>query len=215
MKIYIFFSLAAVLTTNANRDLFSNNTLRQPDDINSVADGIFEGVTNMLFFDDVMTCYKYNMVLIWNFVDAIKYIFIDPWLAVETVGIIIHKSPVVYGECMRILSDLEHLEEDFSLLDDISSTALWVHLFENLMFNLGDIIKNVQLAPKNLEIGEYYEYGLHIGEIIADVIFLNPSDEHVWTVDNSIIVRKDSADKIPSTFYESGSPNVRSINPSE
>ena len=83
------------------------------------------------------------MVLVKDSMDAFRDMWIDGWLTTETVGLIVHKAPVVWGECVRIVSDVEHLEKDFQYLDKIDSTQLWIHIFENLMFNLGDIIRNI------------------------------------------------------------------------
>ena len=202
MKLSIIFLLSLISTIQANKDLFSNNTLQNPDDISGVADGVFEEMANMLVYDDAFTCYKYNIALLWNARDSLIYALEDDWwLATEQVGLIVHKLPVVWGECVRIVADIEHLENDFYYLDSIGSTQLFIHIFENLMFNLGDIIKNVQLAPERIEAGDYQGYGRNIGEIIADVVYINPSDEEIWTVANSEVVEKNSADKVPSTFY--------------
>lgn len=53
-------------------------------------------MANEMFFNDMVFCYNYSAILFWNGVDFFKYIFIDPYLAVESVGLIIHKSPIVY-----------------------------------------------------------------------------------------------------------------------
>ena len=56
MKHLIFLSLLVTLIS-ANKDLFSNKTLENPDDIMGVADGIFEELASLLFYDDCFTCY--------------------------------------------------------------------------------------------------------------------------------------------------------------
>ena len=69
------------------------------------------------------------------------------------------------------------------------------------------------MAPERLAAGDYGGYGRNIGEIIADVAFINPSDEEVWTLDNSIIVSKGKAEKVPSTFYSTDKVKVEAENP--
>ena len=57
----------------------------------------------MLFWHDTRWCYRFNMVLAWKGVEAIKYMFVegDIWLGFETFGRMVHMSPVIYFECLR------------------------------------------------------------------------------------------------------------------
>jgi len=114
------------------------------------SDGVFLGTINMMFLHDIQTCYNYSLVILWNSVDTIKYAFIDPFLAVESFGLVIHKSPIVYKQCIRLFSDLKYLEETFSLFNNIKDLNLWMHLLENLLFNFGDVWRNLEEGHENL-----------------------------------------------------------------
>lgn len=81
-----------------------------PKEAIDATDGAFLGAMNMIMIFDVMTCYKYSMVLFWNGVDTFKYILYDPWLAIESFGLMIHKSPLVFKQCNLILNDTSYLE---------------------------------------------------------------------------------------------------------
>ena len=101
-----------------------------------------------MFWHDVRWCYRYNMVLGWKGVEAIKYMFVewDVWLGFETIGRMIHMSPVIWFECLGIYDDVRSMESNFALLDNYGSAKLFIHLFEDILFNLGDIFKNADLA---------------------------------------------------------------------
>jgi len=155
-----------------------------------------------MFLHDIEICYNYSLVVLWNSVDTVKYAFTDPFLAVESFGLIIHKSPIVYNQCYRLFKDLKYIEETFALLLDITSLNLWVHLLENFLFNLGDVWRNMEEAKINLGLGKFEAYGLNIGQIVGDLFFMNPMDDNVWTEDASVIIRTTGhSQKVPSTFY--------------
>lgn len=116
------------------------------------------------------------MVLFWNGVDTIKYAFIDPLLAVESFGLMIHKSPIVFKECERIMKDIEYLEEQFILLPQFKNLSMWTHLLENVVFNYGDVLQNLKEANESIAEANYTNYGKSIGRIIADVFFINSID---------------------------------------
>lgn len=79
---------------------------------------------------------------------------------------------------------------------------LYTHLFENIMWNLGDVLKNGIEARKNLEKREYKSYGQNIGQIVSDIFFVNPVDSSIWTEENSRIIKGDgTSEKVPSKFY--------------
>jgi hypothetical protein len=105
------------------------------------------------------------MVLGWKGVEAVKYMFVegDIWLGFETFGRMIHMGPVIYFECLRQYDDLKYMEHVFSLFDNYGSTDLAIHIFEDVLFNLGDIIRNAKVARESLESGDFNLYGRDIG----------------------------------------------------
>lgn len=144
------------------------------------------------------------MVLFWDGVDAIKYGFTDPGLSATTVGLMVHKSPLIYYQCEMIIDDFNYLDEIFKLFDDVTALDLYTHIFDNVMWNFGDILKNAIEAKSNLEEGDYREYGANIGHIVSDLFFVNPVDDKIWDEENSRIINSDgTSEKVPSSFYES------------
>ena len=115
--------------------------------ITSVTDGAFMGVTDMIIFNDTVQCYNYSLVVLWDTVDAVKYAFFDPFLSVETFGLVVHKLPLVYLECNRVIDDLKLVQSVFNILsDDVKNPELWYWLIKNIMFNLGDVFRNLYEA---------------------------------------------------------------------
>ena len=46
---------------------------------------------------------------------------------------------------------------------------------------MGDILKNMIEAQENLNARSYFEYGKNIGQIVANIFFVNPVDQAIWT----------------------------------
>lgn len=177
------------------------NIFRDSTDIMNANDGAYQGLMNQTIMNDARTCYKYSLILFWDGVDAIKY-FTDPFLAITTVGMMMHKSPIVYKKCKQLITDIEYIDDIFKILDDISSFTLYSHLFENIMWNLGDVLKNIMEARVNLEKRQYKSYGQNIGQIVSDIFFVNPADSSIWTEENSRIINGDgTSEKVPSSYY--------------
>ena len=173
-----------------------------PKEIIESTDGAFLGAMNMVMVFDIMTCYKYSMVLFWNGVDTFKYILFDPWLAIESFGLMIHKSPLVYQQCHLILNDTAYLETTWQTFDNVTSENLWMHLSENFIYNLGDIFRNLIEGREYLAESNFTMYGQSIGQIVADLFFINPHDQLVWTEENSaVIFGAGQTYKIQSQFF--------------
>ena len=45
---------------------------------------------------------------------------------------------------------------------------------ENLIFNLGDVLRNTYEAQSNLLNEDFTDYGVNIGYIVADLFYINP-----------------------------------------
>jgi hypothetical protein len=82
------------------------------------------------------------MIVFWNFVDMIKYIPIDPFLSIVTLGLILHKTPLVYKNCYYVYLRIVYFDQTlFPMFSSyFTSFTLWAHLVEDIMFNLGDIL---------------------------------------------------------------------------
>ena len=145
----------ALLTSvaSAGESIFRNSL-----DIMNMNDGAFQGLMNQTIMNDARACYMYSLVLFWDGVDAVKY-FTDPFLAVTTVGLMMHKAPIVYYQCGTLITDIQYIDTIFKIFDDVNSLELYTHIFENLLWNLGDVLKNVMEARVNLENREYKNYG--------------------------------------------------------
>ena len=128
-----------------------------------------------------------------------KYVFVG----IESFGLVIHKSPIVWSECMRLVSDVEYLDIIFGLFSDVRNTKAWTHLIENVMFNFGDIMENITQGKRSLALKRWNTYGESLGRILNDVFYNSPIDEDSWTPANSHIISEDrTAIKVPSSFYK-------------
>jgi|TARA_B110001450_G_C17525135_1_gene442241 hypothetical protein len=141
-------------------------------------------------------------ILFWDGVDTINYSFTDRYLAVYTFGLMMHKSPIIYKECFRLIDDVAYLDEIIENYDSAESVKIYTNLIDNLIWNLGDILKNLIEARGNLNDRLYFEYGKNIGQMVADIFFVNPVDEAIWTEMNSRIINDGTSEKVPSSFYQ-------------
>lgn len=116
--------------------------------------------------NDAVKCYYYNMSVFWNAVDSIKYLIAyfgevenpsNIYLSIESVGLVIHKSPIVMEECLRLVSNVEYLDTIFVELSDIRNMGLWTHILENVMYNFGDLMKNIERGRGALNNWAYKE----------------------------------------------------------
>ena len=167
--------------------------------------------------EDVYLCYNFSQVLLWNGVDSIKYLFIDRYLAVESIGLIVHKSPLVYNQCLRVLLDEKYMEFVFTLYNSYNAKVFWnlyFHIFENIAFNIGDVFQNIMQAQSNLVERKFRPFGKNIGHIVADLFYHNPNDKDHWTPEMSeTVVKPGLTKKIKSEFYSS--PEVMATNPTQ
>jgi hypothetical protein len=134
----------------------------------------------------------------------IKYIAVDPFLSVVTLGLILHKLPIVYKNCYYIYLDISFFDKTimplFSSL--FTSSTIWSQLIENLLFNLGDILYLMQLAFQYMAVRDYYDFGIMVGYIVSDLLYINPVNS-VWGNYNSHIILSDTSSlKVPSSFYQ-------------
>jgi hypothetical protein len=74
-------------------------------------DGSIYAFWNSTIGTDLYNCENYALIVVWNFVDFVKYLFTDPFFSVLTLGLIIHKSPLVYYECMYVYDDLVYFDQ--------------------------------------------------------------------------------------------------------
>ena len=109
--------------------------------------------------DDAVSCYQYNMSVFWNFVDSIKYLIAfvgapdntsNVYLSIESLGLVIHKAPLVWDECIKIVFDIEYLDTLFKELGDVRNLELWTHLVENMMYNFADMLHNEEIGREAL-----------------------------------------------------------------
>lgn len=134
----------------------------------------------------------------------VKYAYIDPFLSVVTFGLIIHKSPLVYNECILVYQDISYFDTTIipTLSGNFNDVSLWSHILEDLMFNLGDVLFDLGMGFKYIEFRDYYNFGTMVGYIVSDLLYINPTSFPVWANSNSHVILSDtSALKVPSSFY--------------
>lgn len=181
-----------------------SRTLRFGHEIMDVQDAAFGTLYEVAIGDDINVCWKYTQILGWNFVDAVKFFIELKWeLAVINVGLVIHKSPLVYKQCMLILNDFTYIDAMFTLFNDGPFTfSLDTQIVENLMFNFGDIMYNQIQAKQAITERNYTTFGNTVARIVSDVFYINPTDYDVWSDINSLIIESSSSSlKVPSSFY--------------
>lgn len=183
--------------------------------IKNTTEGAFIGIANEFFLLDAQRCFNYSAILFWNGIDAVKYTLMDPYLAVESFGLIMHKSPLVYFQCFKLISDFKYAEYVFLLLNNYNAKNYWnqfFHIYENFFFNIGDVILQLMNAQSHLEKRMFYEYGLSIGRITADLFYHNPYDQDQWP-DNIALAQftPEHSEKIESKYVH---PEVKASRPS-
>jgi hypothetical protein len=183
------------------------NFLEHSSDITSTADGVFLGITDQIIMGDVFLCYNYTAILFWNGVDSFKYMFIDGYLAVESIGLIVHKTPLVYNQCIRTIDDEKFMEFVFSLYNNYNAKVylnMYYRLYLNFIFNFGDVIQNMYDAETNLKARNFTSFGRNIGRIVTDLFYHNPVDNKHWSEEMSVTVTKPGqTKKIESKYYKS------------
>ena len=61
-----------------------------------------------------------------------------------------------------------------TLSDNVKNPDLWFWLIKNVMFNMGDVFRNMYEAQVNLLKKEFTLYGRNIGRIVGDFFYVNP-----------------------------------------
>lgn len=205
MKICWLLAAIACLNLSGVSATDEGGFLEHSSDISEVSSGVFQGLTGQIIMNDVFLCYNYTAVLFWNGLDAFKYAFIDGYLATESFGLIIHKSPLVYNQCFRVITDEKFMEFIFTLYNTYTAKVYWniyLHIFENFSFNMGDAILNMIEAEQNLKGRHFVEFGKNIGNIVAELFYHNPTDNGHWTADMSeIVFNPGHTKKVDSKFY--------------
>lgn len=98
-----------------------------------------------LLMEDVITCYEYGVTLVWDFTVKMIEVFLLSWdvnTLIYECFVVIHKAPIVFKTCMRPIGDVEYIDELFVDSFDIRNLNFWIHMFENVLFNSGDIYQN-------------------------------------------------------------------------
>lgn len=146
-------------------------------DVTSAQAGAFEATVNLAIWNDVSRCYKYSMVLVQNFVDLVKLAFVDIFQSLSEFTLIIHKLPLVVKECIRPVDDIEYIDAIFAQSKHLNTFDFWTHLFENFIFNIGDLFQNGIEAHNNLSKRDFNSFGKNVGQMIIDTFYINPLDK--------------------------------------
>ena len=144
VKSILLLTVLLYLSDTSSMVRAQSRTLRFGHEIMDAQDAAFWTLYTVAIGEDIDVCLKYTQILGWNVVDAVKFFLELKWeLAVINVGLVIHKSPLVYNQCLLILSDFEYIDAMFTLFNEGPFTfSLDTQIVENLMFNFGDILYN-------------------------------------------------------------------------
>lgn len=77
---------------------------------------------------------------------------------------------------MRPIGDVEYIDELFLIAFDIRNINFWIHTFENVLFNSGDIFQNIIEANDAFLWNDYFKFGEHLGRIISDLFIVSTLD---------------------------------------
>lgn len=119
-----------------------------------------------------------------------------------------------------MLEDEKFMEFVFTLFNNYNAKVfynLYFHLYENFVFNSGDVVQNMLDAEDNLRKRDFTPFGINIGNIVADLFYHNPNDYPHWKEKFSVTVKKPGySKKIKSKYFESikvsaENPNAFSI----
>jgi hypothetical protein len=54
-----------------------------------------------------------------------------------------------------------------------------------------------------MAVRDYYSFGIYVGSIVSDLLYINPVSNPVWGNSNSHIILSDTSSlKVPSSFYQ-------------
>ena len=128
----------------------------------------------------------------------------DVKMSVRSALLLIHESPVVYTDCMVMLNDIKYLDQILGYFDNVTQLDMYLQMFDNVMFNLADIIYNLIEARNNIINSKFNALGINVGQIMSDIFLKNPIDESVWSDAHSEIVIDEinpASQKVNSTFF--------------
>ena len=162
-----------------------------------------------MFEKDIKKCYDYTVIVFWDFLNILKFSVPDPFMAVVTTGLIMHKSPIVFRTCKRVLENTKQFDKAIELYSSrLLTIDVGANLMENLMFNLGDVLFNMVEAREHLKNLEFKEFGENAGRIVIDLLYVNPHDgRYIWNEEKSAIIIADGTQKgsykVPSSYFSS------------
>ena len=109
-----------------------------------------------------------------------------------------HKSPVAYRECMKVLTDADALWTTFG--SDFSLTLFVANMGLNTFINFAEIYNQGVKGIKGLQVGNYTTFGQSVGKITSDVFLKNPF-YNSWSFNNSDIFTAQLDSSPPSNDY--------------
>ena len=143
---------------------------------------------------------------------AVFFLSWDINTAIYEVFVVIHKAPIVFKECMRPVGDIEYIDELFVDSFDIRNLNFWIHIFENVLFNSGDIYQNIIYSHQSFVASEWFYFGGHLGKIMSDLFIVSTLDggylENLaytletlntrWNPSHSVIINLDDEETVSS-----------------
>ena len=135
---------------------------------------------------DTLNCINYALVL-YEHVETGVYHILDLEVldAIENVGLIVHKFPVVYRECFQVYNDTVRFVNTFYKFE---LPVFYADVSLNVVLNFIDIYLEAQNGIKALQNDDYGTFGIEIGKITSDVFLKNPLTLD-WTFNNSEVFK--------------------------
>ena len=115
-----------------------------------------------------------------------------------SLGLAIHKTPVVYKECAQVYTDVSKFWQtfgrNFSLPFFIADVGL------NTFINFIDIYNVGLKGVTSLQQGDYSDFGISAGTIASDMFLKNPLSSD-WTFNNSAVFQEQLSQGLPPQDY--------------
>ncbi|TNV76316.1 hypothetical protein FGO68_gene793 [Halteria grandinella] len=131
---------------------------------------------------DCIDCINYALTIYDHLYDTVvNLINLDFLQSFHSVALAVHKSPVVYRECLQVYNDTDRFMSTFT---DFSLPVFAAQMGMNLALNFIDIYIEAGNGIEAMQTGNYSEFGIQMGKITSDLFVKNPMTKD-WTFNNS------------------------------
>lgn len=106
----------------------------------NAAKGSLQQLFGEVVYYDAVDCYTYVNVVYNHVVTAWSNMFVNFPTTLENIGLIVHKSPVVFNQCWKVWNDTTAFN---TTIQSFNSADIYFNVFKNTFFNFIDIYKEL------------------------------------------------------------------------